>query len=305
MVKAAILAGAGEPATLPQLVDLLHDHPDVELVAYVNKDMAGQRLDDIFPPLKGETELRATSDLNLDKIDVIFIVGESGLAKKFIASNTLPEKLRIIDMTGDFIDSEGEPHFVQGIAELNRKAMVRGAKYVALPSAVTQAVVLGLLPLAKNLLLNDAISVSVVHNDNDAEPDSMTPSVLTAVDASDIAKAVTSLQTSFSSSISGVTFHGDIPTGLTAVTTTRNNVTLGELRKLYEDYYDDHSFTFLVESQPDVNDVRGTNKCFIHLDKEGDNLIITTVLDTDIKGSAGNALHAMNLLFGFLERVGL
>lgn len=304
MIKAAILADSSEPSALPHLVDLLHDHPDVELMAFINSDMAGQRLDDIFPPLKGETELRASGTVDLDKIDVIFIVGEPGLASRFINDTPLTDKQFVIDMTGDFV-ADPTGRFVQGIAELNRKAMVRGARYVALPSAATQAVALGLLPLAKNLLLNGNIDTAVVFNDENAEQDSMLAGQLSDRETTDITKAVSSLQNSFAAPVSGVTFRGDIPSGLIAVTTTANSVSLGELRKLYEEYYDDHSFTFVVDSVPDVNDVRGTNKCFIHLDKVGDKLVITTALDTDIKGGAGNAVHAMNLLFGLLEKIGL
>lgn len=305
MIKAAILGD--NDANISQLVQLLHDHPDVELMAYANKDMGGQRLDDIFPQLKGETELRATSELDIDDIDVVFIVGKPGLARRFVKSTALPDRLHIIDMTGDYIGSyaDGDIEFVQGIAELNRKAMVRGAKHVAVPSAITQAVALGLLPLAKNLMLNSPVNLAVVYNDPNAEPETLTPRRLEQSVTDDIRRAITALQTSFDSPVNGIAFRGDIPTGLTAVITTNNAIDLSQLRQLYEDFYDDHSFTFIVDSVPDANDVRGTNKCFIYLNKEDDKLTVTTVLDTEIKGEAGNAVHAMNLLFGLLEKVGL
>ena len=34
-------------------------------------------------------------------------------------------------------------------------------------------------------------------------------------------------------------------------------------------------------------------------------LVITSVIDALLKGSAGNAVHVMNLLFGLHEKVGL
>ena len=49
----------------------------------------------------------------------------------------------------------------------------------------------------------------------------------------------------------------------------------------------------------------GTNKCYVSLEKEGDRLLIDTILDTRLKGTAGTAVHVMNLLFGLHERVGL
>ena len=48
-----------------------------------------------------------------------------------------------------------------------------------------------------------------------------------------------------------------------------------------------------------------TNRCFIHLDKQGDNLLVTTCIDNLLKGASGQAVHNMNLLFNLEETVGL
>ena len=64
-------------------------------------------------------------------------------------------------------------------------------------------------------------------------------------------------------------------------------VSIDQLRSLYEDYYADHSFTFVVDRRPDLKDVVNTNKCLIHLEKVGDRLLVTAVIDNIIKGAAG------------------
>jgi N-acetyl-gamma-glutamyl-phosphate reductase len=53
--------------------------------------------------------------------------------------------------------------------------------------------------------------------------------------------------------------------------------------------------------------VENTNKCLIHLEKDEACRLLTVhaVMDVLLKGSAGNAVHLMNLLFGLHERVGL
>ncbi len=56
---------------------------------------------------------------------------------------------------------------------------------------------------------------------------------------------------------------------------------------------------------PEASHVKGTNKCFIHIQKNDDTLTLTSVIDPRFKGSAGNAVHCMNLLFGLHERTGL
>lgn len=301
MIKAAILAG-NNPA-VPRLMQILEAHPDVELVAYAQSDNKGERLDELFPFMKGETELIVTDSLDPEAIDVVFIADRPGAAQQFIKTHTIPENLRIIDLDGH--DSDGDAEFVPGIAELNRKVLVRGAKYVVMPDNATLAVALGLLPMAKNLLINSPFSSAVVTKSPDAESDTLRGEIFDKNILNELKTALSSLQASFSAPIAGTLFSGDIPSGTTAITRLTSNVSIEELNRLYDEFYADHSFTFRVDEKPDAADVRGTNKCFIHLEKEGDEIIITTVFDTDVKGGAGNAVHAMNLLFGLLEKVAL
>lgn len=77
------------------------------------------------------------------------------------------------------------------------------------------------------------------------------------------------------------------------------------LHRLFEDFYDDHNFTFIVGRPVDILDVANTNKALIHIEKNDDELTISTVIDNIVKGSSGNAIHCMNLLFGLHERTGL
>ena len=56
---------------------------------------------------------------------------------------------------------------------------------------------------------------------------------------------------------------------------------------------------------PDLKDVVNTNKCILHLDRIGDRLLVTSVIDNLLKGASGTAVHNLNLLFGLHERVGL
>ncbi len=51
--------------------------------------------------------------------------------------------------------------------------------------------------------------------------------------------------------------------------------------------------------------MRGTNKCLLHVQKTGQKVVVSAVLDDSMKGSASVAVHVMNLLFGLQERVGL
>jgi N-acetyl-gamma-glutamyl-phosphate reductase len=48
-----------------------------------------------------------------------------------------------------------------------------------------------------------------------------------------------------------------------------------------------------------------TNKCLIHIEKQGNKLAIHSVLDNLLKGAAGQAVQNMNLIFGLEEEAGL
>ena len=75
--------------------------------------------------------------------------------------------------------------------------------------------------------------------------------------------------------------------------------------EIYNDFYEDHGFTFISSDLPNLSEVVGTNKCIINLQRVGDRLVINAVIDDLIKGAAAMAVHDMNLLFGLQERVGL
>lgn len=303
MIKAAILAGSN-PA-IPRLVHLLNIHPDVELVAFACPADAGRRLDDRFPPMTGETDLRISSDLDLQDIDVLFLATEPGVARNYLRNRDIPARLALIDMSGDFLIADDTHDFVYGVAETNRKLMVRGANHVAIPSATAMATVLALLPAAKNLMLNAPISVSVADDNPRADIGSLAAKAIDKNTTDQLSAVLASLQSSFAAPITGTVFSGDMHSGTMAVVSTNIAVDIDEMRRIYKDYYDDHNFTFVVDRRPDIADVRGTNKCLLHLDSRDGLLTVTAAIDSEIKGNAGNAIHAMNLVFGLFERVGL
>jgi N-acetyl-gamma-glutamyl-phosphate reductase len=82
-------------------------------------------------------------------------------------------------------------------------------------------------------------------------------------------------------------------------------VGLDEIKRIYEEYYDDHSFTFITDKNPDLKQVINTNKCLIHLEKHNDKLLIISMIDNLLKGASGQAVHNLNLMFNLEETVGL
>ena len=195
---------------------------------------------------------------------------------------------------------------------------MRGAVKVANPGCFATAIQLGLLPLAKNLLLNSDIHVTAITGSTGA---GVKPSAtshfswrnnnvsiykpFTHQHLAEIRQSLTQLQNSFNRSIEFIPMRGPFARGIMAVMYLDCPVELDVVKKLYEDFYSDHNFTFITDKAPDLKDVVNTNKCIIHLDKIDGKLLITTVIDNLIKGASGQAVHNMNLLFGLHERAGL
>ncbi len=316
MIKAGIIGGAGY--TAGELIRLLINHPDVEISWVNSTSNAGNLVADVHQGLIGDTYLRFTDQTPWEEIDVLFCCTPHGETRKFMESHDVPESLRIVDLSTDYRIEDGTHEFVYGLPELNRKRIVRGATRVANPGCFATAIQLALLPLAKNLLLNNDINVTAITGSTGA---GVKPSATSHYSwrndnvsiykpfrhqhLAEIRQSLKSLQTSFDADINFIPVRGCFSRGIMAIIYLDCAVELDEVRRLYEDYYSDHSFTFVADKAPDLKDVVNTNKCIIHLDKIDGKLLITSVIDNLVKGASGQAVHNMNLLFGLQERVGL
>lgn len=316
MIRAGIIGGAGY--TAGELIRLLVNHPDVELSWVNSTSNAGNLVADVHQGLIGETYLRFTADTPWDDIDVLFCCTPHGKTREFMESTVVPERVKIIDLSTDYRIDDGTHPFVYGLPELNRKRLVRGATRVANPGCFATAIQLALLPLAKNLLLNSDIHVTAITGSTGA---GVKPSATSHFSwrndnvsvykpfrhqhLAEIRQSLSALQSSFKADINFIPVRGCFSRGIMAIVYMDCPLELNEVRKLYEDYYDDHSFTFVTDKAPDLKDVVNTNKCILHLDKVDGNLLITSVIDNLVKGASGQAVHNMNLIFGLQERVGL
>lgn len=313
MIKTGIIEGAG--FTGGELIRLLLNHPDVDLQFVTSREFVGHRIDEVHRGLYDETDLCFTFDEPLDRLDMLFLCTEWQGSREFFSSHTLPEGLKVVDMSRAYrID---DPTFVYGLPELNRRAICQ-SRFVANPGNFATGILLGLLPLGRNLMLSGDIHVqSIIGSTGTGEQSSTLTSFNWRSDNVSVYKpfvhqhlpeiraALHQQQTSFNSDILFVPCHGNFTRGIFTTIMLKNSVALNALEDLYEQYYDEDSFTYLSRKPIDLKQVVHTNRCFIHLDKQGDNLLITTCIDNLLKGASGQAVHNMNLLFNLEETVGL
>ena len=275
MIKIGIIGGAGY--TAGELIRLLINHPEAEIVFINSASNAGNRVTDVHEGLYGETDLRFTDRLLLDEIDCLFFCTAHGDTRKFMDSHNLPEGLKVVDLSMDYrLKAEGND-FIYGLPELNRRTGSTGA---------------GVKPGATSHFSwrNNNLSVYKAFEHQHVP---------------EIRQSLKQLQNSFDAAVDFIPYRGDFPRGIFATIVVKNKCSIEELTRIYEEYYAEDSFTFLVDKNIDLKQVVNTNKCLLHLEKHGDKLLIISCIDNLLKGASGQAVHNMNLMFNLEETVGL
>ncbi len=94
----------------------------------------------------------------------------------------------------------------------------------------------------------------------------------------------------------------------TAYARVKGKLNVNELRALYRDYYKGERFVRMLDgAMPNPRHVRGANYCdlAVHADPRAGWVVTVAALDNLIKGAAGQAIQAMNIMLGFPEEMGL
>jgi N-acetyl-gamma-glutamyl-phosphate reductase len=313
VVKVGIIGGAGY--TAGELIRLLINHPQVEIAFIHSSSNAGNLVSEVHGGLFGECDLRFSAEYDLKAIDLLFLCSAHGASAKFMEENEVPAELKIVDLAQDFRDEHDG--FVYGLPEMQREKIVNATR-IANPGCFATAIQLALLPLAKAQLLNDEVHITAITGSTGAgvKPSATTHFSWRSDNIStykafehqhllEIGRNLRSLQPSFDKAINFVPMRGDFARGILASVYTECPLSAEEAVALYKEFYADSRFCFVADKNIDLKQVVNTNKCLIHLQKFGNKLLITSVIDNLLKGASGQAVHNMNLLFGLEETVGL
>jgi|TARA_Y100000385_G_scaffold147876_1_gene153445 N-acetyl-gamma-glutamyl-phosphate reductase len=318
MIQVGIIGGAGY--TAGELIRLLLVHSKTEINFVYSTSSAGKKLSTIHQDLVGSTEQLFTDTITTD-VDVVFLCLGHGNSKLFLENNTFSKATKIIDLSNDFRLTPDavfqNKQFVYGLPELN-KSDIQSAQYIANPGCFATAIQLAILPLAANSLIKDAIHVNAVTGATGAGTSlSATTHFTWRVDnfshykafnhqhLSEIHQSVDSLQEGLQSEIHFIPNRGNFSRGIFATLYTKYDGTLEQAKTLFKSYYKNAEFTTVSENPLHLKQVVNTNKCLLQLEVHHGNLLITSVIDNLLKGASGQAVHNMNLMFGFEEQLGL
>lgn len=331
-MKVSIVGASGYAGG--ELLRLLVGHPQVEVSQITSETYAGQYAHFLHPNLRGHTELRFSPLSELRPCDLLFLALPHGQAMARIEVLAgLAE--RIVDLSADFRLRDpaaypqwyGHEHpapqwlerFVYGVPELHRQELA-GARYASGTGCNAIVSLLALWPLARRGLVREAVvdvKVGSSEGGHDPSPASHHPEragvirTYAPVGHRHLAELVQELGIEPHFSITSV----DVVRGALATCHCLLHDDLDEkvAWQFYRDDYGQEPFVRLVRAKrgihrfPEPKFLSGSNYCDIGFatDPGRKRLVVVAAIDNLMKGAAGTAVQAMNVMLGWPERQGL
>ena len=315
MIRVGILGAAGY--TGGELIRLLINHPEAEIVFANSESNAGNPVAEVHEGLYGDCDLKFTSEMPFDEVDVVFFCFGHGKSEAFLKEHSIPENVKIIDLAQDFrLEAPGND-YVYGLPEINKERIAK-AQHVANPGCFATCIQLGLLPAANMGLITEDVAVNAITGSTGAgqKPTATTHfswrmgnmSIYKAFNhqhVPEIKQSLRQVQGHLDADIDFIPYRGDFARGIFATEVIKTDKALEEIVEGYKAFYKDARFTHYVDKAIDMKQVVNTNKALVHCDKYGDKLLVTSTIDNLLKGAVGQAVQNMNIMFGIDEAAGL
>ncbi|MDH4098555.1 MAG: N-acetyl-gamma-glutamyl-phosphate reductase [Nitrospira sp.] len=325
-----------------ELVRLAAAHPYYEITAVTSEKSAGQPVSAVFPSLTGIVEHRfealAPEDL-AERADAVFLALPHTKSQDPVALCMQAGKL-VVDLSADYRlkdvaayeqwyqSPHAHPHLLEqavyGLPELHREA-IANAKLVASPGCYPTAAILQLAPLlAHKLVQPDLIVIDAKSGISGAgrspalpyhfpeAHESLEPYKIgkhrhipeIEQELSGVMKKTGAVTITFTPHL--VPMNRGILS--TAYSRLVHDVPLAELRRLYKEFYKGERFVRLYEDiVPNPRYIKGSNYCDVgvYTDPRAGWVVTVAAVDNLVKGAAGQAIQAMNLMMGIPEESGL
>ncbi len=336
MIRASIVGGSGYSGG--ELARILLSHPQVEIAQVTSESHVGQYLYNVHPNLRGRTGLQFTSIDQLTSCDVLFLALPHGEAQKQIEpfSRLAPH---IVDLSADFRlhDSSlydrwyGEPHrasewldkFVYGLPELHREEM-RQAHYISGVGCNATASILALLPLVRAQLIDVQKPIIVDIKVGSSEGGNSPSLASHHPERSGSLRSFAPVRHRHTAEVEQELGLKDVHLSITSVDIVRGVLATAhcflrggtgekDLWRAYRATYRNEPFVRIVKDKtgiyryPEPKILAGSNYADVgfELDEGTCRAVSLCAIDNLMKGAAGSAVQAMNLMCGFAERVGL
>lgn len=339
MINVSILGASGYGGG--ELLRLLLFHPEVQVQQVTSRNYAGRRVTLVHPNLRGATNLHFCAPNELAPCDLIFCALPNGQSMHYMGK-LMKLAPKIIDTGADFRLKDARTFeswykmkhekadllgkFTYGIAELHRKE-IRKAKYIACGGCEATVSILSLYPLVKQKLI-DATDIIIDGKMSSSQAGNKPTLASHHAERSGAVRTYAPLGHRHTAEIrqelgqSG----GRINVSVTATSIEmvrglsvtihakmKKGVTEKDIWSAYRKIYKDEPFIRIVNETegiyryPEPKILSGTNFCDIGFagDERSRHLVVMGAIDNLGKGTAGQAVQAMNIMYGFAETTGL
>lgn len=338
-VRVSIIGGSGYAGG--ELLRILLFHPHVTLAQVTSRQFRGEPVARAHPNLRSVTNLTFSSMEDLNPCDILFVALPNGVSMSYM-QDVVKKAHYVIDLGADFRLKDSQtfaqwyrathrapqllPRFVSGLAELHRKQLKK-ARFVACAGCEATVSILTLYPLVKHRLI-DARSV-IIDAKMSSSQGGNTPNLAShhpersgAVRSykptdhrhtAEIEQELSLYDASIKVAVSATTIEMVRGLLVTIHLAPKDGVTEKDVWRAYRKEYQDEPFIRIVKEQegiyryPEPKLLIGTNYCDIGfaLSPRENRLVAIGAIDNLGKGTAGQAVQAMNIMMGFDETAGL
>ncbi len=320
-VSVSLLGGSGYAGG--ELLRLLHFHPNIKIQQVTSERYAGKPVAAVHPNLRSISDLRFSSQETVGPCDVLFACLPHGsFEKRFDHFRSLAG--RIIDLSADFRIG-GREGFVYGIPELHREEM-RNATRISSAGCNATAVILALYPLFKEEAVRRDMVVAEVKAGSSEGGNQVSEASHHPIRSGAVRSFKPTGHRHVLEMKQELCFGGDITIhfSATAVEMVRgvlatchvfltSDLSEKDIWKIFRSAYGGEPFIRLVKSStgayryPEPKILSGTNYCDIGFERDPDSgrLVVISAIDNLMKGAAGQAVQALNIMHGWDETTGL
>jgi len=339
MSKLSILIAGSTGYIGIQLIKLLVNHKNVEIKYLCGNSSIGKKVSDYDKTL---AKKKLPKIVKFDKkllrdVDVVFTALPNGEAQ--IISKSLLKKNTLIDLAADFRLEKSSEYFkwykqkhkatqnikksLYSIPEITGKK-VKDHQIISCPGCYPTSILLPLIPLVnkklvntRNIIIDSKSGYSgagrAIHKryKNRNLYESLSAYGVgfhrhnSEIDQELSKCTKKNINFTFTPHLSPM-FRGILSTIYLEI---KRNSSLNEINEYLIKYYKKNKFIKILKTNKHIstNDVINTNYCFISVCKTKFNnkIIILSAIDNLIRGGAGQAIHNMNLKFGFKINEGL
>ena len=316
MKKIGIVGGSG--FTGGELIRILLNHPKFKIKFIYSLSQNGKNIHEIHPDLLGKTDIIFSDQITTD-VDVLFLCLGHGKSRIFLDKYNFKSDTIIIDLSSDFRlinnNKYKSRNFLYSLPEFNREK-IKQSKSIANPGCFATAIQIGLLPLMVNKLIKNDIHVNAITGSTGAGKMSSDTnnfnwrnnnlSIYKPFNHQHLNEIYQTLNIlGNDSKIYFVPYRGNFTRGIFTSIYMKFDHEIEDIKIIYEDFYENHPFTFLSKNDINLKEVINTNNCHLKIEFHENIIHITTVLDNLLKGASGQAVQNLNIIYGYEESLGL